>query len=127
MTMPPPQNPQNPQYQYPPQPGYPAAPPAPGYPAAPPAPTYQAPYGQPPMMVAQQGTNGMAIAALITGILGINLLAWIFGGVALSQIKRTGQNGRGMAIAGIVLGLVWVALVVILVAAGALTFSAWTS
>ena len=115
MTVPPQQDPQ---YQYPPQTGYPAAPPAPGYPA---------PYGQPPMAYAQPGTNGMAIASLITGILGINLLAWIFGGIALSQIKRTGQNGRGMALAGIVLGVLWVALVIILMVAGSFSFSFGTS
>jgi hypothetical protein len=34
------------------------------------------------------------------------LLGVIFGIVALGQIKRTGQRGRGMAIAGIVIGAV---------------------
>lgn len=56
-------------------------------------------------------TNGLAIASMVLGIVWIywigSLLALIFGYVALNQIKRTGDQGRGMAIAGIVLG--WVA------------------
>jgi hypothetical protein len=38
------------------------------------------------------------------------LLGVIFGFVALSQIKRTGQRGRGMAIAGIVIGFLLIAV-----------------
>ena len=65
----------------------------------------------------QAGTNGFAIAALICGIV-FNVLGIIFGFVALNQIKRTGEQGRGMAIAGIwvgaaslVLTVVWVIVV----------------
>ena len=59
-------------------------------------------------------TNGFAIAALVLGILGIWLLAIIFGAVGLSQTKRDASyTGRGLAIAGLVLGIVvgvlWVA------------------
>ncbi|WP_203612239.1 DUF4190 domain-containing protein [Amycolatopsis sp. SID8362] len=57
------------------------------------------------------GRNGMAIASLILGILGICglslVLGLILGIIALVQINRTGQPGRGMAIAGIVLSLLW--------------------
>jgi hypothetical protein len=69
------------------------------------------------MQVAQgppgpQGRNGFAVASLILGILGICgfslVLGLIFGVVALVQIGRTNQAGRGMAITGIVLSLVWV-------------------
>ncbi len=58
-------------------------------------------------------TNGMAVASLVLGILGIPsactfiipLLGVIFGIVALVQIKgTTGGAGRGMAIAGIICG-----------------------
>ena len=34
----------------------------------------------------------------------IHLVAVITGHIALSQIKRTGEKGRGLAIAGLVLG-----------------------
>jgi uncharacterized protein DUF4190 len=54
------------------------------------------------------GTNGLAVASLILGIVTIgglgSLLAIIFGCVALGQIRETGAQGRGMAIAGIWLG-----------------------
>ena len=57
------------------------------------------------------GRNGLAIASLILGILGICgfslVLGLILGIAALVQINRTGQPGRGMAIAGIVLSLLW--------------------
>jgi hypothetical protein len=65
---------------------------------------YGAPSYSPPP---SRGTNGFAIAALIFGIIGGALLGFIFGFIALSQTKRTGQNGRGMAIAGIVLSGLW--------------------
>ena len=57
------------------------------------------PYGYP----VQRPTNGLAVAALICGIL-IAPLGIVFGHIALHQIKRTGDEGRGMAIAGVVLG-----------------------
>jgi Domain of unknown function (DUF4190) len=56
------------------------------------------------------GTNGLAIAALVLGILWLcaigSVLAIVFGFVALNQIKRSGQGGRGLAIAGVVLGII---------------------
>jgi hypothetical protein len=70
------------------------------------------------------GTNGLAIAALVLGICGFlfvtAVLAIIFGGVSLHQIKSTGntQRGRGLAIAGLVLGAIWVLLFVFGVAHG---------
>jgi hypothetical protein len=83
------------------------------------------PYGQPsaPGWGQPRKTNGLAIAALVCGIgqLLLGILAGIpgiiLGFVALSQIRRTGDNGRGMAIAGIVLGFIGIALFVILIVA----------
>jgi Domain of unknown function (DUF4190) len=75
-------------------------------------------------------TNGLAIASLITsiagGLLGIPLAFFIIGilfpivgavlgSVALSQIKRTNQQGRGLAIAGIAVGASAAVVLVILV------------
>jgi putative regulator of septum formation/uncharacterized protein DUF4190 len=62
--------------------------------------------GYPPPLQ-KPGTNGFAIAALIFGIIGGVLLGFIFGFIALSQTKRTGQNGRGLALAGIILSAMW--------------------
>jgi hypothetical protein len=66
------------------------------------------------------GTNGFAIASMVLGILWIwwigSILAVIFGHVALGQIARQNQSGRGMAIAGLVLGYIGL----LLLAAGVL-------
>ena len=73
------------------------------------------------------GTNGMAIASLVLGILWLywvgSVLALIFGYTARAQIRQTGESGGGMAVAGIVLGWIGVGtllivLCIMLVAAG---------
>lgn len=71
-----------------------------------------APWGYPPY--APQRTNTLAVVALVLGVVGVSLGGVICGHIALSQIRRTGEGGRGMAIAGLVLGYLWIAVVVIL-------------
>ena len=61
-------------------------------------PGYQQWQGYPP----PRPTNGMAIAALVCAFL-FPLLGIIFGHVAHSQIKRTGEEGGGMATAALVI------------------------
>ncbi|MEC3955104.1 DUF4190 domain-containing protein [Nocardia sp. CDC153] len=91
------------------QPGYPPGyPPAPGYPMGPPPP---------------QGTNGLAIASLIFGVIGGCLLSIPFGIIALTQIKQRNQNGRGLAIAGLIASGVWALVAVLVVAVGVATDS----
>ena len=78
---------------------------------------------QPPVQVyaapVQQGTNGLAIASMVLGILWLywigSILAIVFGHIALSQIdKSQGRvGGRGMAIAGVVLGWIGAAILVL--------------
>ncbi len=63
-------------------------------------------------------TNGLAVASLVLGILGITgpafiigpVLALVFGYRGRDQIDRSGglEEGRGLAVAGIVLGWVGV-------------------
>jgi hypothetical protein len=87
-------------------------------------------YGGPPGPPTYQAkTNGLAIAAMILGILGFftcgvtSVLALILGHVASGQIKRTGENGQGMALAGIILGWILTGLWIlywVLVTAGAI-------
>lgn len=68
--------------------------------------------------VAATKTNGLAVAALVLGIIGIplmmmvlpGLLALVFGIVGVQQTSSKGQAGKGMAIAGIVLGAIAVGL-----------------
>jgi hypothetical protein len=70
--------------------------------------------GAQPFHQPARGTNGMAIASLVLGILWIywfgSILALVFGYVSLRQIRQRQESGRGMAIAGIVLGWVGVAV-----------------
>ncbi|WP_067454406.1 DUF4190 domain-containing protein [Actinomadura macra] len=54
-------------------------------------------------------TNGLAIAAFITGLLGcLGVLGLILGVISLRQIGRNGGKGRGLAMAGIILSCLWV-------------------
>ena len=82
----------------------------------------QPPYGQPPHGQSQ-GTNGMAIAALVTSLL-CSPLGIILGFVAKGQIKKTGQSGNGLATAGIVIGVVSMLLGLLVFAGGLATSTA---
>jgi hypothetical protein len=121
-------------YQQPPSYGgpYPAGPsqfsdPPPGYgpPSYPggyyPAPDYQVDYWS--QRAVQSGTNGMAIASLISSFTGLfccigGIAAIVLGTIALDQIKRTRQDGYALAVAGIVIGIATliVALIVMIFA-----------
>lgn len=82
-------------------------PPPTGQPVLLPPPAGFVPGGPPPVgyLVAPRQTNGMAIAALVCSLV-LAPLGIIFGHISLSQIKRTGEGGRGMAIGGLVIGYV---------------------
>ena len=91
---------------------------------------YSDPYGQsyqqPPQVqhhyygAAPPPNNGLATASMVLGIIGIvfcgftSILAIIFGHVAQSQIKRTGEGGAGMATAGLVMGYIVTAIWVVI-------------
>ncbi|WEO76712.1 DUF4190 domain-containing protein [Cryobacterium sp. SO2] len=86
-----------------PPPAY-APPAAPAYGAAPAAPAAYSSqgYGAPS---AADKYNVLAIISLVSAFF-VSLAAIICGHIALSQIKKTGEKGRGLAIAGLVLGYV---------------------
>jgi hypothetical protein len=69
-------------------------------------------------------TNVLAIVALILGII-IPIGGIICGPIALSQIKRTGESGKGLAKAGLIIGIVitafWVLMIVLSFALAAST------
>ncbi|MFE3638229.1 DUF4190 domain-containing protein [Streptomyces cellostaticus] len=52
-------------------------------------------------MPAPPALNPFAVTALVTSLLCLAPLGLIFGIVALLQISRKGQRGKGLAIAGI--------------------------
>ncbi|MFO8058965.1 MAG: DUF4190 domain-containing protein [bacterium] len=83
-----------------------------GPPGAPGQPPYGAQYGARPPMQQGPKTSGLAIAALVLGILGfcsygfLGIIGLILGLVAISQINKSeGQTGgKGLAIAGSITG-----------------------
>lgn len=66
-------------------------------------------------------TNGLAVASLVLSIVGFlwilplvgSVAGAIMGHIALGQIKRTGEGGRGMALAGVIIGWAGVALLLL--------------
>lgn len=73
-------------------------------------PQYGAPQGYPQQYGAQpssgEAKSGLAIAALVTGILGMGIIPLVLGLVALRNIKSKGGSGKGMALAGVILGAI---------------------
>ena len=106
--------------------------PPPGYGAPPPY--YPGPYDpyQGYQPAGHHHTNRLAVASLVISIAGVVLgiplavfcyigilipiVGAVLGGVALSQIKQTNQQGRGYAIAGLAIGATTAAIVMILIA-----------
>ncbi|EFF89065.1 MULTISPECIES: DUF4190 domain-containing protein [unclassified Streptomyces] len=82
-------------------------------------------YGSSPATSTASRTNGLAIAGLVCGIIGVFFLnvvlgplAIIFGAVALRQ-TADGGGGRGMAKAGVVLGIIDLVIFFVLLAVAA--------
>lgn len=75
-------------------------------------PTY--PVGYPSWPAPHTRTNGMAVASLVCAVL-FAPLGILFGHISLSQLKRSGEQGRGIAIAGLIIGYVMTALTVLAV------------
>lgn len=73
----------------------------------PPAPPPPVP-ARPTFVRQSPGLNGLAITSFVVGLLWMwwfgSVLAIVFGHVALNQIQRSGQSGRGFAFAGLALG-----------------------
>ena len=71
-------------------------------------------YATNPTVTTPGPTNGMAIASLIVVFFN-SVVGLILGHVALSQIKRSGQAGRGLALAAVIIGWIATGLAVITV------------
>ena len=62
---------------------------------------------------APQKNNKNAIIGFVLSVIAIfgvglaGIVGMIFGIIALTQIKRTNEKGKGWAIAAIVIGLIW--------------------
>lgn len=117
-----------------PVPPAPPAPPAPAYgaPAAPAysgATTHDAPaYGVP----SPAKTNTLALVSLIASIVGFFtgigfLVGIVCGHIGLSQIKKTGEQGRGMAIAGLIIGYAGIVISIIVLIIMAVFLAAFSA
>ena len=108
----------------------------PGYPPQSPGDSLAPPPGYVPFAQDSPGggqrTNGLAVASLVLGIVGIILcvlfipwiLAIIFGSIAIKQCNDDPTHtGKGLAITGLVCGLVGGALVVLILVGGNSDFS----
>ncbi len=72
------------------------------------------PYAAPPAAPAAKW-NVLAIVSLVTSFIALSLVGIITGHIALSQIKKTGEQGNVLAIIGLVLGYLWLLATVIIV------------
>ena len=122
-----PQEPDRPLDPTPTPPPQPAPVPPPPAMTPPPAYGYAPPPGFPPPAPypVRPKANGLALTAMILGILGITaglcllffpvlpILAVVFGHVGLAQTRRTGAPGRGYAITGLVTGYIGIALAIL--------------
>lgn len=112
MSIPPPPGPEQPQGpygqgQYPPPSAYP-------HPYQPYGP--YGPYGRPVPV------NGLAISSLVLGILCfVPAVGLVLGLIALAQIKKRGEHGKGMAVAGSVLSSVGLALWALVLSTGSVS------
>lgn len=66
------------------------------------------PYGHPP----PRPTNTLAIASLVCAFV-FAPLGIIFGHISLSQIKRSGEEGRGLALAGLIISYLFTAFMIL--------------
>jgi hypothetical protein len=102
--------------------------PPPGYPSAP---GYYPAY-DPYRPAMAPGTNGKAIASLVTSVAGwlccapLAVVGLVLGVIAMRETKRTGQEGYGMALAGTIIGGLFVAAgLIVMLLYIALMVSGW--
>jgi|RhiMethySRZTD1v2_1073278.scaffolds.fasta_scaffold403029_2 hypothetical protein len=104
----------------------------PGYPGYAGYPAYAAPGYDPYRPTKPPGTNGKAIAALVTSLAGLmccglpSIAGLIIGVIAMRETRRTGQDGYPIALIGTIIGgLVVAGWVVYLLLSVGLYASGW--
>lgn len=65
--------------------------------------------------------NVLAVVGFVLSLVGFSVISIVLGAIALSQIKRKGERGRGFALAAIWIGvlatIIWIVMFVTLVTA----------
>lgn len=66
-------------------------------------------------------TNVLAIVSLVLSIIGFNVVAIILGFVAMNQVKKSGESGRGLALAAVIIGFaeILIGIIIVIVVVGA--------
>ncbi|MEO6825735.1 MAG: DUF4190 domain-containing protein [Microbacteriaceae bacterium] len=59
--------------------------------------------------------NVLSIVGFVISLVGFNIVAIILCAIALGQIKRTGERGRGLALWGLWIGIVSIVIGIIVV------------
>jgi hypothetical protein len=89
--------------------------------AGPPTPPPPA-WGPPPSTAPGARTDPLAIVSLVASLAGIffcgvgQIVGIVFGHIARSRIKRSGEGGAGIALAGIIVGYAEIALAALMIA-----------
>jgi hypothetical protein len=58
-------------------------------------------------------TNSLAVIGFVLSLIGFGVVSVIMGAIALSQIKKSNQKGRGLAIAAIIIGILTTTIVIV--------------
>ncbi|QAV70203.1 DUF4190 domain-containing protein [Salinibacterium sp. UTAS2018] len=62
------------------------------------------PYAAAPVGAPVAKWNVLSIVSLVTSVIGLSLVGIITGHIGMSQIKKTGEQGKVLAIIGLILG-----------------------
>ncbi|MGY0023847.1 DUF4190 domain-containing protein [Streptomyces sp. cg35] len=80
-------------------------------------------YGGPPAASSGSRTNGLAVAGLVCGIVGLFFLSVVLGPLAIIfgalAVRQKAAGGGGMAKAAIILGIIDLILFIVLIAVAA--------
>ena len=74
--------------------------------------------------VIQNNNNSLAVAGFVVSLVSLIFSMWgitsvvaiVLSAIALSQIKKTNENGKGLAVAGLIIGIVVLVLTIISIA-----------
>ncbi|MGI9823693.1 DUF4190 domain-containing protein [Agromyces sp. Marseille-Q5079] len=58
--------------------------------------------------------NVLSIVGFVLSIIGFNVVAIVLGFIGLSQVKKTGERGRGLALAAVIIGFASIVIGIIL-------------
>ncbi|MFC9559334.1 DUF4190 domain-containing protein [Agromyces sp. NPDC056965] len=58
--------------------------------------------------------NVLSIVGFVLSIVGFNIVAIVLGFIGLSQVKKTGERGRGLALAAVIIGFASIVIGIIL-------------